>query len=222
MLSRNILMNYLRVIASTLLTSTRIVLIKTIKELLMQMTRKRLAVFTIAFALVLSHGCKKEAEPHESLETTEVGQVEAVSGGDYQTVAGETSISDLVSLWDSGKKDEATGTFLSTNWQDAATFNQIRGLSMSEEDMKSLSDDEIKSIVGETMPLLGSMRRLFFHVAVEAERLAASGEVSKAQEYLNAIRKYGISISGPDHLEIVQMHGKAAAGYADKKLSELK
>ena len=59
-------------------------------------------------------------------------------------------------------------------------------------------------------------------VASEAEGLAGSGEKAKAEKYLNAIRRYGISLSGPDHLQIVQMHGKAAAGYADKKLSELK
>ena len=188
----------------------------------MQIVRKHLVALAVAFALVSSQGCKKEAEPQKSLETTEAVQAEPVSGGDNQSVAGETSISDLVSLWTSGEKDDATETFLSINWQDATTLNQIRGLSISEEGMKSLSDDEIKSIVGDTMPLLGSMRKIFFHIAAEAERLAASGEVNKAQEYLNAIRKYGISLSGPNHLEIVQMHGKAAASYADKKLSEIK
>jgi hypothetical protein len=215
-------MNHLRVIASTLLTSTCIILIKTIKELLMQMTRKQLAVFTVAFALLLSHGCKKEAEPQESLEITEAGQAEPGSGGDNQSVAGETSISDLVSLWTSGEKDEATETFLSINWQDATTLNQIRGLSISEEDMKSLSEDEIKSIVGETMPLLGSMRKLFFHIAAEAERLAASGELTKAKEYLIAVKEYGNSLSESNHLQIVQTHGTAAKAYAAGKLSQIK
>lgn len=215
-------MNNSLLLASTLLTVSFSNIVKTRRELLMQIVRKHCVVLVVAFALVLSHGCKKEAEPQESLGTTEVGQVEPVSGGDNQTVAGKTSISDLVSLWDSGKKDEATGTFLSINWQDATTFNQIRGLSMSEEDMKSLSDDEIKSIVGETMPLLGSMRKLFFHIAAEAERLAASGEVSKAQEYMTAIKEYGNSLSNSNHLSIVQKHGEAAVLYAEGKLFEIK
>jgi hypothetical protein len=148
-------------------------------------------------------------------------QDQPVNGSTNQIAANDSSVGDLISLWDTGKEDEATEKFLSIDWQDASTFNQIRGLSMSEEDMKSLSDDEIKSIVGETMPLLGSMRKLFFHIAAEAERLAASGEVSKAQEYLTAIKEYGNNLSNSNHLSIVQKHGEAAVLYADGKLSDM-
>jgi hypothetical protein len=188
----------------------------------MKILRKRLAAILVAFALVLSHGCKKDAEPLESQDADESAQTQPVSGSENQIVADDTSISDLISTWDAGKKDEATNQFLTIEWQDATVLKQIRGLSMSEEALTSLPDADRQSIVEETMNLLGSMRKLFFHVASEAEGLAGSGEKAKAEKYLNAIRQYGISLSGPDHLQIVQMHGKAAAGYADKKLSELK
>ena len=112
--------------------------------------------------------------------------------------------------------------FLSIKWQDASTLKQIRGLSMSEEALVSLSDNNRQGIVQETMNLLGTMRKLFFHVASEAESLAGSGDTAKAEEYLNTIRKYGISLSGSDHLQVVQRHGKAALVYAEGKLSELK
>jgi len=188
----------------------------------MKMVRKQFVALLVAFALLLSHGCKKEAEPQESLDATESAQTQPVSGGENQIIADDTSISDLISTWDAGKKDEATEKFLSIDWQDASVLKQIRGFSMSEEDLKSLSDDEVRSIVGETMPLLGSMRKLFFHIASEAEGLASSGDKAKAEEYLNAIRKHGSSLSGSEHLQVVQMYGKAAVGYADKKLSEIK
>ena len=168
------------------------------------------------------HGCKKEAEPQESRGATETPQTTPANQSDNQIAADDTSISDLVSLWDSGKKDEATEKFLTIDWQDASTFKQIRGLSMSEDDMKSLSEDEIKSIVGETMPLLGSMRKLFFHIAAEAERLATSENMSKAKEYLTAVKEYGSSLSESNHLYIVQKHGEAAVLYAEGKLSEMK
>jgi len=104
---------------------------------------------------------------------------------------------------------------------DASVLKQIRGLNMSEHDLISLSENDRNIIVQETLNLLSSMRKLFFHIASEAERLSGSGEITKAQEYLSSIRNYGSSLSGPDHLQVVQLHGKAATGYAEKKLSEL-
>jgi len=187
----------------------------------MKMVRRRFVALLVAFALLLSHGCKKEAEPQESLAVTEAAQSQQANVGDNQIIEAETSINDLVLLWDNGKKGEATKQFLSINWQDAAAFEQTRGFSMSEADMKSLSQNEIKSIVGETTPLLGSMRKLFFHIASEAEGLARSGDKAKAEEYLKAIRKYGQCVTGSDYLHMVQMHGKAAIAYAEKRLSEM-
>jgi len=181
---------------------------------------------TVLFFLTSFLGCSKKGEKDDGAQagnaTSEIAQNQAVSEGDNQLAVDDTSISDLVSLWNSGKKDEATEKFLSIDWQDAAIIKQIRGLSMPEEALISLSDNERQSIVQETMNLLGSMRKLFFHVASEAESLACSGDTAKAKEYLNAIRKYGMSLSGPEHLQVVQMHGKAAVGYAEKKLSEIK
>jgi len=190
---------------------------------------KSLAVLIVASALMSFIGCKKKDTPQE-------GQAEAVSSNQalIESVqnepdqAGNTpiskediSIGDLAKLWNSGEKVEATAMFLSIDWKDPSSFSPIRGLSMSEEDMMSLSEDEIKSIVGETMPLLASMRRLFFHIAAEAERFAASGEMSKARENLTAVREYGNGLSESNHLHIVQKHGEAAVLYAEGKLSEL-
>ena len=181
---------------------------------------------TVLFFLMSLPGCSKKDEQDDGSQagnaTSDIAQNQPVSEGDNQIGGDDTSISDLVSLWNSEKKDEATEKFLSIDWQDAAILKQIRGLSMSEEALISLSDSERQSIVQETMALLGAMRKLFFHVASEAERLSGSGDTAKAEEYLNAIRKYGISLSGSDHLHVVQMHGKAAIAYAEKKLSEIK
>jgi len=187
----------------------------------MKMVRKRFVALLVAFALLLSHGCKKEDDSQASIDSSESAQTPPAN----QTVETETSINDLVLLWDTGKKGEATEKFLSTDWQDAAVFKQTRGFSMSEADLKSLSENEIKGIVGETTPLLGSMRKLFFHVASEAKVLASSGNQAKAEEYLNTIREYGKSLTGltgSDYLHMVQMHGKAAVAYAETKLSEIK
>jgi hypothetical protein len=175
-------------------------------------------------------GCGKKADEDEgsSVETDSISQISAAGtqeqqadGGDSQVAAEEVSISDAAAQWDSGEKDAAIAKFLSIDWQDGSVLVQIRGLSMSESDLISLSENDRISVVQETMDLLSSMRKLFFHIASEAERLAGSGDRTKAEEYLSAIRNYGSSLSGPDHLQVVQLHGKAATGYAEKKLSEL-
>ncbi|MHC4118424.1 MAG: hypothetical protein ACYSWO_13065 [Planctomycetota bacterium] len=168
-----------------------------------------LTVLIAAFLLVLFPGCsQKEDEPQENQA------VEADSSN-------QTSLTDTVALWDAGQKDAATAKFLSIDWQDASVFEQIPGLSMSEKDFAPLSADDRDRIVQETLDLLSSMRKLFFEIASDAEGLGASGDTAKAAEYLGAIRQYGKSLSGPDRLEIVKLHGKAAVAYAEKKLSEL-
>jgi hypothetical protein len=174
-------------------------------------------------------GCKKEDTSQEDqAEAVSSNQalVESVQNEPDQTAnipasTEDASIGELAKLWESGQKDEATAMFLLIDWKDPSASSPIRGLSMSEEDMKSLSEDEIKSIVGETMPLLASMRELFFYIAAEAERLAASGEMGKASEYLTTVKEYGDSLSESNHLHVVQKHGETAVLYADGKLSGL-
>ena len=192
---------------------------------------KRVTVLAVA-SLMPFFGCSDKedqaqqpppVEAESSSQTSaEQAQDQPVDAGNIPVAAEAASINEIVSLWGAGEKDAATAKFISVNWQDASILKQIRGLSMSEEALRSLSDDDRRSVVEETMNLLSSMRKLFFHVAAEAERLAGSGNAVQAEEYLEAIRKYGSSLCDPDHLQVVQLHGKAAVGFAEKKLSELK
>jgi hypothetical protein len=192
---------------------------------------KLLSVLIVAFSVMSFLGCSKKEDVSQeghAVEADSSSQISAeaapdqpANGGNTQIAVKGISLSDVVALWDTGQKDAAIAKFLSINWQDASVLKQIRGLNMSEHDLISLSENDRNRIVQETVNLLSSMRKLFFHVASEAERLAGSGNRTKAEEYLGAIRKYGNSLSGPDHLHVVQMHGKAATGYAEKKLSDL-
>ncbi|MCP4611067.1 MAG: hypothetical protein GY845_20350 [Planctomycetes bacterium] len=193
----------------------------------MKNVREILLLSLVAAVLV---GCGKKADEDDggSVEADSISQISAEGAqeqqanvGNTQVAATDISISDVAAQWDNGEKDAAVAKFLSIDWQDGAVLEQIRGLCMSEGDLISLSENDRNSIVKETMDLLSSMRKLFFHIASEAEHLAGSGEITKAQEYLSAIRNYGSSLAGPDHLQVVQLHGKAATGYAEKKLSEL-
>ncbi|MDT8302486.1 MAG: hypothetical protein RQ760_13460 [Sedimentisphaerales bacterium] len=187
-------------------------------------------IILLSLAVAVLIGCGKKADEDEggsgdadsiSQISAEGAQEQQADGGDAQAAAEDISISYVAAKWDSGEKDAAIAKFLSIDWQDGSVLVQIPGLSMSESDLISLSENDRNSVVQETMDLLSSMRKLFFHIASEAERLAGSGDKPKAEEYLGAIRNYGSSLAGQDHLQVVQMHGKAATAYAEKKLSEL-
>lgn len=193
----------------------------------MKNVREILLLSLIAAVLA---GCGKKADEDEggsveadsiSLISAEADQELSANGDSTDAAVEDISISNVAAQWDSGEKDAAIAKFLLIDWQDGAVLEQIRGLSMSESDLISLSENDRNSIVEETMDLLSSMRKLFFHIASEAERLAGSGDRTKAREYLGAIRDYGSSLAGPDHLQVVQLHGKAATSYAEKKMSEL-
>ena len=190
-----------------------------------------LTVLLAVFFLMSFLGCSKKEDESQggyaveadssSQTSTEMAQDQPDNGGNAQIAPKDISPHDVFALWDAGQKDAATAKFLSIDWQDASVLEHIPGLNMSEEDLLPLSEDERNRIVQETLTRLDSLRKLFFHVASDAERLAGSGNTAKAEEYLEAIRRYGDSLSGPDHLYIVQRHAKAATAYAEKKLSEL-
>ena len=197
----------------------------------MKTNSKWMAGLTVAF-LISFLGCSKKED-----ETQETPSVEAESSrqisvktaqdqpddnGNTQVAVQDTSLSDVVALWDTDQKDTATAKFLSINWQDKSALSQIRCLSMSEADLMSLSEDDRNSIVQETISLFGSMGKLFRHVASEAESLAGSGNTAKAKEYLDSIRQCGNSLSEPDHFDVVRMRGRAWLGFAETKLSEIK
>jgi len=193
---------------------------------------KLLAALVAAFLLMAFCGCSEKGDESEEnpapdaksspQASSEEMPTQLEDNGKAPVAAANTSLSDVVTSWDTGRKDEATRLFLSIDWRDASVFREIAGLTMSEEQLVALAENERKRIAEETMTLLGSMRKLFFHVASEAERLAGSGNATEAEEYLEAVRRYGDTLSGADHLEMVKMHGKAATAYAEKKLSELK
>jgi hypothetical protein len=191
-----------------------------------------LVILFAVFLLTASCGCsKKDDQSQETaapeadsshLESPEGTPTQANGNNATPALAEDTSLNEVVALWDAGQQEEATTRFLSIDWQKADALRDSPGLTMSEAQILALAEGQRQPLLEETMNQLGSMRKLFFHIASEAERLAGEGSRAQAEKYLEAVRQYGTSLSGADHLEMVQMHGKAATVYAEKKLSELK
>ncbi len=198
----------------------------------MKHVSKWLVVVVTVCLLVALGGCsEKEDESPESAvpepnsspqNSSEETPTPPEETGTAPVEASDGSLSEAVALWNAGRKDEATKRFLSLDWQDASTLREMPLLTMSEGQFMALPKNERQRHMQETMNLLGTTRKLFFHIASEAERLAGSGNRTEAEQYLGAVRRYGETLSGGAYLELVRMHGKAAMGYAEKKLSELK
>jgi|GEM_PF-6969032 len=198
----------------------------------MKHVSKLLVVVVTVFLLMALGGCSEKEDESPESAVPEPNSSPQISSEDTPTPpdetgtapveAGDASLSEAVALWNAGRKDDATKRFLSLDWQDASTLREMPLLTMSEEQFMALPENERQRHMQETMTLLGPIRKLFFHMASEAERLAGSGNRTEAEQYLGAVRRYGSSLFGGDYIEIVRMHGKAAMGYAEKKLSELK
>ena len=131
-------------------------------------------------------------------------------------------VKDVLALWEAGRKDEAVTHSLPIQWDDPSVFQEMQYLTMSEQAYRALPRDEMKPVVEEAMNLTKKLRELMFNVVAEGDKLATSGDIEAAKEHFTAVRRYGQALSQPKQLEVIQMHGKAAMEYADKKLSSIK
>ncbi len=190
-----------------------------------------LGILAAVFLLTAVYGCaeKEDVSQEQGVPEAELGSpasspetsAETANGNTMPAATQDASVAKLVALWDAGQTEEASNHFLLIDWQKVDAFRDSPALTLSEAEFLALPEEQRQRVLQETMNQLGSMRKLFFHLAAEAERLAEAGDRTRAEEYLAAVRRYGQSLSGPDRPEFVQMHGKAATAYADKKLSEL-
>jgi hypothetical protein len=197
----------------------------------MKAKSKLLTVVVAVFILMSFPGCsnKEDESPGgQALESDSGRQVSTETAQDMpddnsneQTTDNDTSINAVLTSWKSGQKDATSEQFVSIDWTDTTIFNEMPILQMSEKQSMALSANERNILAQEAIELLNSLRRAMFYVVSQAMEFADSGDIAKAKQYLSAVRQYGVALAGPDHLEVVRNHGKAATEYADRKLSEI-
>jgi hypothetical protein len=186
-----------------------------------------LSLVLIVLCLAFLPGCDKKknksrAEPSADTASNTPAPLESTDENPQESSNTTSSpegvlVKDVLALWEAGQKDEAVTQFVSIQWDDPSVFKEMKVLTMSEQEYLALPRDEMKPVVEEAMNLLGKLRKLMFDVVAEGEKLAASGDANAAKEHFTAVRRYGQALSQPERLEVIQMHGKAAIGYADKK-----
>ncbi|MFC1634889.1 hypothetical protein ACFL5Z_08605 [Planctomycetota bacterium] len=185
-------------------------------------------VLTILYLASLSGCAKKEDEsPAERSTDTKLNNQAPTEGTNENLEEGSTVksnpegvlLKDVLALWETDRKDDVVTQFQLIQWDDPSVFHQMQDLTISEQEFRSLPQGEMKRIVEEAMNLTGRMRKLMFYVVSVGEKRAASGDTKAAKEHFMAVRRYGEALSRSERLEVIRMHGKAAIGYADKKLS---
>ena len=188
-----------------------------------------LSIVCVIICIVLLSGCSKKEddssdEPNTDTELSAQVPTEGIKespkeGSTVQSSAEGTLVKDVLALWEAGQKDEAVRQFLTIQWDNPSVFQEMQVLIMPEQEFRSLSQDEMKRIVGEAMNLTGKLRELMFYVVSIGDKLASSGDIKLAKEHFEAVRLYGEVLSQSERLEVIRNHGKAAAAYAQKRLS---
>jgi hypothetical protein len=174
-----------------------------------------LRLVTLGTLLALSHltllcGC---AEKDDS---------GTVSQTDEEVTAESSSIKDVLALWKTGQKEDAVKRFVSINWNDPSVCEQVRVLEMTEKEFLALARHEQEQVVQEAIDCTNELTALMKHIASVGVELASTGDKATANAYFEAVRSYGETLGGREHLEVVRAHGMAAVQYATKGLSSIK
>ncbi len=163
-------------------------------------------------------GCAKKeaptgAEADDEMEVQTQTPIEPAQPG-----SPGVGLKDVLVMWENGRQQEAARQFVAIRWNDPSALDQMPVLTMSESQFRLLSSDEQTQVVAEAMKLSGQLRKVMFFVAAVGDKLASTGDKQGAKTHYEAVRSYGETLSQPERLEIVRLHGTAAVQYAEKRL----
>jgi hypothetical protein len=125
---------------------------------------------------------------------------------------------EVIAAWNAGNKEEAVKKFLEIRWTDPVVFGGIPILTMTEEQFAKLLPGQREQISQQAQELSKILRDIAKGVASAGGAAAAVTDPAGAKARLDAVHQFGQSLSGPDHLLIVQLVGKAIAQLTPEKL----
>jgi hypothetical protein len=124
--------------------------------------------------------------------------------------------------WNTGKKGEAVNQFLQLNWQDPSVFQGIPVLAMSEQQFAALPEEQRDQISQQVQQLSQTFRDMGQAVISSTDSFIASGNAIGAKARLDAVQQFAQALAAPEHLQIIQLVGKAISQLAQEKLSGVK
>ena len=198
--------------------------------------RPGIMITAVAVGLLLLSGCsKKQDQPRAQAQapTAAPPAPKAASKPPAQTdgpapaaPAGTTSagtkapayFGEVIAAWYAGNKDEAVKKFLEIHWTDPAVYQGIPVLTMTEEEFAKLLPGQREQLTQQAQDLSKLLRDIAKGVVSAGGAVAAVTDPAGAKARLDAVRQFGQLLSGPDHLQIVQLVGKAITQLTPEKL----
>jgi len=160
---------------------------------------------------------KPESSPPAASAELKAGEPALTEAPEKPVYLGE-----VLAAWNTGKKGEAVNKFLQLNWQEPSVLQGIPGLAMSEQEFASLPQAQRDQMSQRVQALAQNLRDIARAVVASTDNFIASGNSVGARARLDAVQQFGQVLAAPEHLQVIQLVGKAISGLAQEKLSTVK
>jgi len=190
------------------------------------MSSLRASAITLLGGLLVASGCESPKIESETRPETpsSVGAPESnlqasSEPHDSQAQSQDVRFATVLTLWDSGKKDDAVKQLALIHWDTQDLFANLPVLNISEDRFMSLLGDERTSLQGESFKLVPTLKAIARHALSVGENMQASGDKEGAKANFQAVLQFGKTLSSSEHLKMIQMIGNGIAGSGQDKLS---
>jgi hypothetical protein len=166
------------------------------------------ALLILALFLLVLPACQKRSEP--------------AAGPAAASLAGSNGVAQgVLSAWEQGDPAKAVQLFVNTDWGARPLFAPGSPLAMRESDLKSLTPVELRVKGEEWNAQAGTLKQIARAVAEAGREAAAKQDSALARKHFTALKQYGLALSSPDSLAILQLVGKSVVKLADAELTRL-
>lgn len=131
-------------------------------------------------------------------------------------------ISNVLTLWESGKNDDAVRQLVLIRWDAPDIFADASALSLSEDRFASLSQAEKTGMQQEVIELVPKLKAIARHALSAGDDARSAGDKEMAVAHYEAVRHFGEALSGSERLLVIQQIGKPIAAWAEEKESAVK
>ena len=164
-------------------------------------------ISAVVAATILFVGCGKQNTSSGTPPPSVKAQPSAASGSPVTQAA--------LSAWQQGDQSAAVSNFLAANWGARPLFASDSVLSLTEDQLKSLSDADRQAKLDEIMKQLDPLKRLIEAVAQAGNDAALKGDTAQAQKCFASLKQCGTALSSPDCSRRIQDFGGGLTRAAD-------
>jgi hypothetical protein len=123
--------------------------------------------------------------------------------------------------WKQGDKSAAVSSFIDADWTSRKLFASDSVLSLSEDQFKSLTDEDRATKSKEMLAQIDTFKQLMAAVIQSGQDAAAKGDAAQARKCFASLKQCGTALDSPNCLSLVRMVGQAATRRADAELAKL-